>query len=260
MFRLQLLKHYLPLIPKLPGLYFESKAMRKVLPEMRNAPDLDGQVTMGNAELLKILFIGESTISGVGVKSNAEGFAGSLSRRLSDKISKNIDWKVFAKSGFNAKKIAVQIVPNIPDNSADLIVIGIGGNDAFELTHPDNFEADVKTLIKNLKNKFPTTPLVFINFPAVADFPALTPRLKKLMIDWVETLHAKMLKIAATEALVYFDPEIVTFDRWKEKLQLEIEVGELFSDGIHPSKLSYDLWAQIVVDFILRNKIFTVNK
>lgn len=223
------------------------------MPEMENAPDLNGTILNGNVDFLNILFIGESTISGVGVKSNTEGFSGSLSKIISERLNQNVSWKVFAKSGFNVKRIAEEIIPTIPEVEADLIFIGIGGNDAFELTHPDTFRLNVLKLIYNLNLKFPTTPLVFINFPAVEDFPALTPKIKKLMISWVKSLHQEMISIAKNNCEIYFDPEIITFSSWKEKLNLEIEPSELFSDGIHPSKLSYGLWAQIVAEFTFNN-------
>ena len=257
MFKLSKIKHYLPLIPELPGLYLESKIIRKTLPEMKNAPDLEGEISIGKNEFLSVLFIGESTISGVGVKSNSEGFSGALSKILAEKTQKNVSWKVFAKSGFNVKKITTEIVLEIPNQRVNFIFIGIGGNDAFELTHPENFKENVQELIKNLKQKFPETPLVFINFPAVEDFPALTPKLKKLMINWVHSLREQMIKVAAEEDLVYFDPEIITFSSWKDKLNLDLELEELFSDGIHPSKVSYELWAEIVAQFIFEKvKLF----
>ncbi|WP_417430177.1 SGNH/GDSL hydrolase family protein [Halpernia sp.] len=257
MLNLHKIKHYLPIIPELPRLYLESKNIRKTLPEMKNAPDLKGEIINGKKEFLDVLFIGESTISGVGVKTNSEGFSGALSKILAEKLNKNVRWKVFAKSGFNVKKIATEIILEIPNQNADFIFIGIGGNDAFELTHPENFEKYVKELIKKLKQKFPKTPLVFINFPAVEDFPALTPKLKKLMIKWVKSLQKRMIEIASKESLVYFDPEIITFSIWKEKLNLDLKLEELFSDGIHPSKISYQLWAEIVAQFIFeKEKIF----
>ncbi|SFI53505.1 SGNH/GDSL hydrolase family protein [Halpernia frigidisoli] len=254
MLSLKKIKHYLPLIPKLPGLYLESKVIRKNLPEMKNAPDLEGEILIGNDEFLNVIFIGESTISGVGVATNSEGFSGALSKILSEKLNKNVSWKVFAKSGFNVKKIATEIIPNIPDQTADFIFIGIGGNDAFELTHPESFRENLEELIKNLKQKFPETPLIFINFPAVEDFPALTPKLKKLMISWVKNLQKQMIDVASKERLVYFDPEIITFSSWRDKLNLDLELEELFSDGIHPSKISYQLWAEIVAEFVLNKE------
>ncbi|SEF51002.1 Lysophospholipase L1 [Halpernia humi] len=250
MFNFQKIKYYFPIIPSLPGLYLESKNIRKILPEMKNAPDLEGEIFIGNKDFLNVLFIGESTISGVGVRTNSEGFSGALSKILAEKLQKSIKWKVFAKSGFNVKKIATEIVPKIPKQKADFIFIGIGGNDAFELTHPETFQENLKNLIKNLKEKFPKTPLVFINFPAVEDFPALTPKLKKLMITWVKSLQERMIEVASRENHVYFDPEIITFSSWKDKLNLDLELEELFSDGIHPSKISYQLWAEIVSRFI----------
>lgn len=255
MFNLQKIKVYLPIIPALPALYFESKIIRKTLPEMKNAPDLEGEVFIGKNKFLSVLFIGESTISGVGVRSNSEGFSGALSKILAEKRQTNVRWKVFAKSGFNVKKIATEIALKIPAQNADLILIGIGGNDAFELTHPENFRQNTEELINNLKQKFPKTPVVFINFPAVEDFPALTPKLKRLMIKWVDSLRKQMIKVAEKDHSVYFDPEIITFTSWKDKLNLELELEELFSDGIHPSKISYQLWAEIVAEFIFKKEI-----
>jgi lysophospholipase L1-like esterase len=74
------------------------------------------------------------------------------------------------------------------------------------------------------------------------------------MINWVQSLQEQMIEIPISENWVYFNPEIITFSSWKDKLNLDIELEEVFSDGIHPSKISYHLWAEIVAPFIFEKE------
>lgn len=60
----------------------------------------------------------------------------------------------------------------------DLIVIGIGGNDAFELSTPKKWIKDVRELIKSLRVKFENVPILFIHMPLIKEFPAFTSLIK----------------------------------------------------------------------------------
>jgi len=86
----------------------------------------------------KILTIGESTITGVGVRTHQEGFTETLATELAGELKINIDWNVSAKSGDTTKRIQEKIIDTIPNQPIDFILIGIGGIDAFELSTPKN--------------------------------------------------------------------------------------------------------------------------
>lgn len=64
--------------------------------------------------------------------------------------------------------------PEITDRSADLVVVGLGGNDAFELNRPGRWRRDVGRLIAALQSRLPA---------AHRDLPGAHPRGKARQQD-----------------------------------------------------------------------------
>jgi len=45
------------------------------------------------------------------------------------------------------------------------------------------------------------------------------------------------------DRVVYFDDKI-TLKEWQERLNIDGKLSDFFSDGVHPSKLTYQTWAK----------------
>ncbi|MEQ8703403.1 MAG: hypothetical protein RIC19_05770 [Phaeodactylibacter sp.] len=58
-------------------------------------------------------------------------------------------------------------VPQIAETDIDLIVIGLGGNDAFRLNPPWRWRRNIRELITALRQRFSETPVVFTNMPPI---------------------------------------------------------------------------------------------
>jgi hypothetical protein len=74
------------------------------------------------------------------------------------------------------------------ETAADLIVIGLGGKDAFTLSDQRNWSLHIRSLVIELKRRFGETPIVFINMPPIKAFPAFTPLIKYSIGNLVEIL------------------------------------------------------------------------
>jgi len=148
-------------IPILPLLYFQGKNIRKKVPKLSEAREPQGFVNNNFNETINIISIGESTIAGVGVDFHKNGFTGALSETLSTILKRNIQWKVYAKSGYTVKQVCSKIIPKIKESSYDMIVIGMGGNDAFTLNSPKKWISDINHLVNLLQKKYPKTPIFF---------------------------------------------------------------------------------------------------
>ena len=123
-------------IPLLPILFFQGKTIQKKVPKLPEAIEPEGYIDNSFVKDLKIITIGESTIAGVGVVKHKNGFTGAFAKELSKNLHRNIYWSVYAKSGYTANLIAKKILAKIKEKKVDLIVIGLGGNDAFTLNSP----------------------------------------------------------------------------------------------------------------------------
>ena len=246
-------------VPLLPIMYIQGKKIKASVPSLPEAEGTEGGVFTNENRTINVLTIGESTIAGVGVSTHEEGFSGALGRELSAKLEVNTKWKVYAKSGINAKRVAEEIVQKITETAVDLIVIGLGANDAFELNTPSKWRVQIAQLIDLLQIKFKDAPIVFLNMPPIKEFPAFTPLIRFVVGNLVDILGNELKSLVLEKENVYFYARKITLKDWSERLKVVGKPSDYFSDGIHPSKLVYQTWAMDLVDYLSENDDFLIR-
>lgn len=255
------LRYYLGLIvtvPLLPVLYIQGKRIRKEVPKLPEARNPKGYIKTGSKKTLKVLAIGESTIAGVGVDFHKNGFIGALAQEISSTQKVSILWRVYAKSGYTVKLVRKRIIPKIEETNADIIVIGLGGNDAFTLNSPEVWIYQINLLIKELKRKFPKTPIYFTNMPPIKEFPAFTKTIKFVIGNLVEIFGERLHKRIRKKSQVFYNNKIITLQSWQKKHNIKSDASIFFSDGVHPSKTTYQIWGKDMANFIINTK--TINE
>jgi lysophospholipase L1-like esterase len=233
-------------IPLLPIMYYQGIQIRKKVPKLPEATEPIGQAISATSEktAIQLISLGESTIAGIGVNTHEEGFTGTFAKEFSNETSTTVNWRVYAKSGYTAKDVLEKLVPKIEETDIDIILIGLGGNDAFTLNHPKRWRKKTKQLIETLQEQFPKTLIVFANMPPIKEFPAFTPLIKFTIGNLVEILGQELKSLVQNyENVLYFD-DIITLDEWVERYQIKADASAFFSDGVHPSKLTYQTWAK----------------
>ena len=241
-------------IPLLPIMYFQGKRIRREVPSLPEAKGNHGKVTLPTSKHLNILIIGESTMAGVGVATHEEGFSGALASELASHLNANITWKVYAKSGYTAKMVSQRLIPKIKEQHADVIIIGLGGNDAFTLNRPNKWKRHIQELIHILQTRYKDSIIVFTNMPPIKEFPAFTPAIKFTIGNLVEILGKELAVLVSEFDNVYYQERIVTIDSWKQKMNINEDAKDFFSDGVHPSKLTYQTWAKDFSNFIVSHE------
>jgi len=240
--------------PLLPLMYYQGKKIKNKVPRLPEAKGVNGLCSVSSEKTFRILSIGESTIAGVGVNTHQDGFTGTLASELATKLKTNIDWKVYAKSGYTAKRVKEKIIDLITEKSIDFIVIGLGGNDAFELNTPKKWKKDIRGLIEKIRLKFKGVPILFINMPPIKEFPAFTSLIKLTIGNLVNILGKELEKtVKDFEHVYYYSQEIRVVD-FIRKFNLKTEHADFFCDGVHPSKKTYQIWARDVSNFITHSK------
>jgi len=239
-------------IPFLPIMYFQSRKIKRTIPQLPEATGTEG-FEGHSPHQINLLTLGESTIAGVGVDSHKNGFTGALAKTLSQGSDFQVNWKVFAKSGYTAKQVALELIPKIKNFQPDIIVIGLGANDAFNLHSPKRWRAGMNEVLTKLNNKFPNAKIVCNNMPPIKEFPAFTPIMKKVIGNLVELFGSELDKMVKNYNNVSYINEKMTLDNWVNKFDLNLTRNDFFSDGVHPSKLTYQTWGMEVANFILNN-------
>jgi lysophospholipase L1-like esterase len=237
-------------IPFLPIIYFQARSIKAKFPVLPEAEGSKGLAPSSHNKRLRVLTIGESSIAGVGVKTHEEGFTGTLARELATFFNLSVEWKVYAKRGFTAKKVEEMLVPQITEKEFDLVVIGVGGNDTFQLNNPTRWKKDVQSLIQSLKGKFKDAPIVFINMPPIKELPAFTKTIKLVLGNLENILSEELDKLVRLHKDTYYYSNSITMSDWRERFNVPSENAIFFSDGVHPSKLAYQVWARDVAGFI----------
>ena len=241
-------------IPLLPVMYWQAKRIRASVPKLPEAKEPAGVYSVQASKTLRIISIGESTIAGVGVATHEEGFTGTFAKELASQLDANVAWKVYAKSGYTARRVGEELIPQIQEEDLDLIIVGLGGNDAFTLNRPDRWSTAIQQIIEQLRTRYREVPIVFTNMPPIKEFPAFTPIMKFTIGNLVEILGDELEKIANRQERVYFYAKKITIDGWSKRLNISAERADYFSDGVHPSKLTYQAWAKDFVRFLLEQE------
>ena len=154
---------------------------------------------------------------------------------------------------------STKVKKQIKNKDIDLIVIGLGGNNAFTLCTPNKWKKDINELIQNLQSIYNDVPIVFINMPPIKAFPAFTPLIQFTLGNLVELLGKELSKVVENYSEVHYYSRVINLEDWIHRLQINAKPEEFFSDGVHPSKLTYQVWARDVAGYIIDNQIVENN-
>ncbi len=241
-------------VPLLPVLYFQGKRIRKKIPRLPEASQLTGTSTKNTTKTLRLITVGDSSMAGVGVATHEEGFVGTLANELASKLNANVTWKVYAKSGYTAAKVKDELIPNIDEEILDLIVIGVGGNDAFKLTSLSDWTSNIKELISDIRVRYKEQPIVFVNMPPIQEIPSFTSLIKFIMGNLMDIFSDELKTLVKREQGVYYYSRKITYQDYIQRFDLDAAPSEFFSDGFHASKLAYQIWGKDVSNFLTGNK------
>ena len=240
--------------PLLPIIYAKSKKLRKKTLKLPEAREPSGYIKVASEKTLKIIAIGEHTVSGIGVDFHKNGFIGTLAKEISSKKKVSVLWKVYAESNYTARLIRSKIIPRIEETNADAIVIGLGYNDAFKLNSPSLWIFQINLLIKDLKKRFPKTPIYFTNMPPIKGIPAFNGISKFVIGNLVEILGEKLNQRIKKKSFVHYNANKISLKNWQQQITNNNNI--FFSDAIHPSKLFYQFWGKDMANFIINTRTF----
>lgn len=234
----------------LPLLYFQGKKIRRTIPKLPEATGNHGVAGKGYDRTLRLVCMGESTIAGVGVRTHQDGFAGTLANRLASGLKRRIEWEVVARSGYTAKRVRHKLLPRIT-NQPQVIIVGLGGNDAFTMNKPANWADEIRRLIQDLKDQYPDAVIAFTNMPPIKIFPAFTRSIKSTIGVLVEILGKELELVVQEFDNVFYNNEILDLKNLAERHDVSGGITDFFSDGVHPSALTYQTWGKDFAKYLL---------
>lgn len=220
-------------LPLAPFLYLQGQVARwkvGVLPGA--AGETSGTIANGEGTPAKLFVIGESTVAGLGARTHDLAFAGQFAKNLSERISRPVNWHVVGKNGVTARRTIDELLPQMPDEKFDYILVGLGGNDVMKLSSPKKWRRDMTELLGILRDKNPDAVIFLSNCPMIIFSPAIPNPTKRILWALSQMHDANIKELTASLDRVYYYPQPV-----------DVPLEGFFADGLHPSEQGYADWS-----------------
>ena len=224
--------------PFTPLLYLQGQVTRwkvGVLPEATG--ERRGKYGDGDPAA-KLLVIGESTVAGLGASTHEKSLAGQFGRQLSEHLDRAVEWHVIGKNGVTARQTIDELVPQMPDEAFDFVLVGLGGNDVLKLSSPRKWRRDMFELLGILRSRNPDAVIFLSNCPMIVASPIMPQPLKTILWELSKMHDANIHELAPSMERVFYYPQPVGF-----------RSEGFFADGLHPSEQGYADWAAAMMKY-----------
>ncbi len=238
----------------LPIIIIQGKILKRKIPVLPEA-EKNRTGCIGNGDPFNLVAIGESTVAGVGVDDHKQGLTGNIARALYEYSGKKVNWDVIANTGYSAEVVNEKLISLLPKKPIDLIVIGLGANDAFEIKSPLQWKKGITDIIVSVRNRNISCPIVIAAMPPLRYCPAFSILFKSIFGGLVFLYSKTMKEVCRNNNQVYFMSKEINHKNWSHRIDPGLTMNDLFCDGVHPSKLSYEVWGREIADYVVENRL-----
>ncbi len=218
----------------LPVYVIQGRKLRRQTPRLPEAPEPREGLLDGRAPPLQLMALGESPLAGVGVDSADETVIACLSKELASDTGRSAHWFIVAQGGVSVAETIEQLLPRVPRQKLDLVLIGLGVNDCLRLTPTRRWQARLNTLIDGLQERCRPDVTVLAGVPPMQHFPALPRPLADMLGLRARLLDTAAAQVASSRTQVIHVP--MAFDG---------RSPELFCrDGFHPCAGGHRMWSR----------------
>lgn len=190
----------------------------------------------------KLFVIGESTVAGLGARTHEYALAGQFARQLGDQLGQGVEWHVVGKNGVTARRTIDELLPQMPDERFDYILVGLGGNDVMKLSSPVKWRIDMMELLERLRDKQPEAVIFLSNCPMIVLSPVMPQPIKSILWELSKMHDANIREFTSEMERVFYYPQPV-----------DVTLEGFFADGIHPSEQGYAEWAEAMMKYFTAN-------
>ena len=183
---------------------------------------------VGEGDRSKLLAVGDSIIAGVGAGSLVNALVGKSAKSIASRFDVCVEWTAMGKIGATAESLRGSIIPRIPAQEYDVIVVSTGVNDVTGLKRSSTFERHLRGIVSSLQEHSPNAQIVMLGVPPLGAFPLLPRPLRWVLGMRAQTFDRIARRVAneqpgARHLPVEFEPDPTKFA----------------ADGYHPSESSY---------------------
>jgi lysophospholipase L1-like esterase len=122
---------------------------------------------------IRLLAIGESSVSGIGLSHSEETVAAVTARALGRSTNRPVIWQALGLSGGTVRAAIEQLLPRVRSDSVDILVVAFGVNDATSYRSPTGYADDLAALVTEVRSRVGNAPVVLAGVAPLNSFPAL---------------------------------------------------------------------------------------
>jgi lysophospholipase L1-like esterase len=216
----------------LPLAIAQGNATRRRVPCLPPASPPHHGLVPGKGKPIRLLAIGESTVCGVGLARGDETVAATTARALARLTGRPVAWRAEGLSGATVSDARRQLLPRIPQEPADLIIVAFGVNDTKAYRSPATFADDLAELVTAARRRAGDAPVIVGGVAPLNYFPALPSPLRQIL-GW----RSAALQ-AAADRLTERLPRVVV-----ERIS-SLEPDLFACDGFHPNQRAHAIWGE----------------
>ena len=223
-----------------PVLWVQSKKMRRTALRLPEAEGPRTGVVLGGdgQSELKLLFVGDSTMAGVGVRHQTAALAFQVASILAKQLDRSVRWQLVAKSGISTSQ-AFEFVKGQELLPADVLVTALGVNDVTSQRTPRQFVTDYEALMHVLLPRVGAQFAVISGLPPLHLTPVAPQPLRWYLGRCAHSLDEQLYKwIGGKRNIAYIS------------LQWATNPKEMATDGFHPGENLYRKWAGRVAESV----------
>ncbi len=203
--------------------------------------DRHGKIGEG-LDVVKLFVLGESTVAGLGARTHELALAGQFAKQLSGHIERPVEWKVLGKNGVTARRTINELLPQMPEERFDYILVGLGGNDVMKLSSPIKWRRDMTELLGILRSKNPDAVIFITNCPMIVYSPIMPFPIKTILWELSKMHNDNIREFTSNMDRVFYYPQ-----------PADVTLEDFFADGIHPSEQGYADWAAAMIKYFTEN-------
>ncbi len=190
----------------------------------------------------KLFVIGESTVAGLGARDHELALAGQFAKQLSLQINRPVEWTVVGKNGVTTRRTIGELLPQMPDERFEYILIGLGGNDVMKLSSPVKWRRDMTELLGILREKHPDAVIFLSNCPMIIHSPIMPFPIKTILWSLSQMHNDNIKEFTRDMDRIFYYPQPV-----------DVRLKGFFADGLHPSEQGYADWAAAMMKYFTAN-------
>lgn len=137
-------------------------------------------VLAGSGRPCHLVVLGDSAAAGHGLPDADVGLARQLGRRIRERTGRPVHVTSVAVDGATTADVLDTQVPAL-DGGAEVVVVGVGVNDAIRGRAPATVTDDTRRLLEATRVRAPGATVVLLTCPDLASAPGLPPALRPVL-------------------------------------------------------------------------------